>query len=74
MLGQIRVMFAMSRDGLLPTGLARTNQRGTPGLIDREVVSIFEKWGFTWGGTWHYTDPMHFQLDRVVGGRAQSDP
>ncbi len=31
MLGQIRVMFAMSRDGLLPTGLAKTNKRGTPG-------------------------------------------
>ncbi len=31
MLGQIRVMFAMSRDGLLPTALAKTNSRGTPG-------------------------------------------
>ncbi|MEQ3550732.1 amino acid permease [Pseudonocardia nematodicida] len=31
MLGQIRILFAMSRDGLLPTGLARTNTFGTPG-------------------------------------------
>ena len=31
MLGQIRVIFAMSRDGLLPTGLAKTNSFGTPG-------------------------------------------
>ena len=30
MLGQTRVLFAMSRDGLLPRGLARTGSRGTP--------------------------------------------
>jgi APA family basic amino acid/polyamine antiporter len=30
MLGQVRVLFAMSRDGLLPRGLARTGERGTP--------------------------------------------
>jgi len=30
MLGQIRVLFAMSRDGLLPRGLSRTGEQGTP--------------------------------------------
>jgi len=30
MLGQTRVLFAMSRDGLLPPALARTGTRGTP--------------------------------------------
>jgi APA family basic amino acid/polyamine antiporter len=30
MLGQVRVLFAMSRDGLLPRGLARTGEHGTP--------------------------------------------
>ncbi|GAA2664974.1 MULTISPECIES: amino acid permease [Actinosynnema] len=30
MLGQTRVIFAMSRDGLLPRGLAKTGTRGTP--------------------------------------------
>jgi APA family basic amino acid/polyamine antiporter len=30
MLGQTRVLFAMSRDGLVPRGLARTGSRGTP--------------------------------------------
>jgi D-alanyl-D-alanine carboxypeptidase-like protein len=42
------------------------NLRGTVGLINRQVVSIFQKWGFTWGGTWHFTDPMHFELNRIV--------
>ena len=45
------------------------NERGTVGLINRQVVSIFESWGFTWGGTWHYTDPMHFELNRIVHPR-----
>lgn len=42
------------------------NLRGTAGLIDRTVVEIFKKWGFNWGGTWRYTDPMHFELARIV--------
>jgi hypothetical protein len=42
------------------------NQRGTVGRINRQVVAVFERWGFTWGGTWHYTDPMHFELNRIV--------
>jgi len=42
------------------------NQRGTVGTIDRRVVRIFEQWGFNWGGNWRYTDPMHFELARIV--------
>lgn len=42
------------------------NQRGTVGEMDREVVAIFKKWGFAWGGDWNYTDPMHFEMNRVV--------
>lgn len=42
------------------------NQRGTVGEMDRSVVAIFEKWGFTWGGRWQYTDPMHFEMNRIV--------
>ncbi|WP_410653886.1 amino acid permease [Amycolatopsis sp. lyj-112] len=30
MLGQIRIIFAMSRDGLMPRGLAKTGPNGTP--------------------------------------------
>jgi hypothetical protein len=53
---------------------APENQRGTRGHMDPRVVDIFRQWGFEWGGTWHYTDPMHFQLDRVVSGVSRSDP
>jgi hypothetical protein len=42
------------------------NERGTVGQIDRQVVAIFEHFGFTWGGTWHYTDPMHFEMNSLV--------
>jgi hypothetical protein len=42
------------------------NQRGTVGEMDRQVVAIFKKWGFAWGGDWSYTDPMHFELASIV--------
>lgn len=42
------------------------NQRGTRGEMDRRVVSIFKKWGFSWGGDWSYTDPMHFELAALL--------
>lgn len=42
------------------------NQRGMVGEIDRRVVNIFIKCGFNWGGTWNYTDPMHFELARLA--------
>jgi len=45
------------------------NQRGTVGELDRGVVAIFERWGFAWGGRWGYTDPMHFEMNRIVTPR-----
>ena len=42
------------------------NQRGTVGEMDRGVVAIFKRWGFTWGGDWGYTDPMHFEMNTLV--------
>jgi hypothetical protein len=42
------------------------NQRGTAGEIDREVVAVFKRWGFAWGGDWAWTDPMHFELAALV--------
>lgn len=45
------------------------NLRGVPGEINRDVVAIFKKWGFAWGGDWRWTDPMHFELARLVRPR-----
>jgi hypothetical protein len=45
------------------------NGRGTVGQMDRDVVAIFKSWGFTWGGDWGYTDPMHFEMNRLVAPR-----
>jgi D-alanyl-D-alanine carboxypeptidase len=45
------------------------NQRGTVGEIDRRVVAVFERWGFTWGGDWSWTDPMHFEMNQLVAPR-----
>jgi hypothetical protein len=45
------------------------NQRGSVGEIDRGVVAVFKRWGFTWGGDWAYTDPMHFEMNRLVEPR-----
>ncbi|GAB3198113.1 hypothetical protein GCM10027062_11530 [Nocardioides hungaricus] len=45
------------------------NQRGTVGEMDRSVVQIFKRWGFAWGGDWAYTDPMHFEMNRLVAPR-----
>jgi len=42
------------------------NHRGSAGEIDREVVAIFKRWGFAWGGDWSWTDPMHFELAALV--------
>ena len=45
------------------------NQRGTVGEMNRDVVQIFESWGFTSSGHWRYTDPMHFEANRIVNPR-----
>ncbi len=45
---------------------ASTNYRGIAGTMDPEVVNIFKRWGFRWGGDWTYTDPMHFELAALL--------
>lgn len=42
------------------------NGRGTAGRIPPSVVEVFKHWGFAWGGDWAWTDPMHFELVRIV--------
>lgn len=42
------------------------NQRGTAGQMHPLVVEIFKNWGFGWGGDWAWTDPMHFEMNRVL--------
>lgn len=37
------------------------NPMGKKGVMPEWFVAIFKKWGFTWGGSWKRTDPMHFQ-------------
>lgn len=44
-----------------------TNRLGTRGDMDPRLVEVFEKWGFEWGGRWSRPDPMHFEVDRIVG-------
>ena len=48
---------------------AADNYRGIAGKMDRQVVAIFKRWGFAWGGDWNYTDPMHFELAKLVQAR-----
>ena len=48
------------------------NGRGTAGEIDRGVVAVFKRWGFAWGGDWHYTDPMHFEMSQAVSPSSAS--
>jgi hypothetical protein len=39
----------------------RSNPLGTLGTMNREVIGVFERCGWTWGGRWARPDPMHFQ-------------
>lgn len=41
---------------------APSNARGTRGDIPMELVRLAESYGFTWGGRWSFTDPMHLEF------------
>jgi hypothetical protein len=45
---------------------ASTNGRGGRGTMDPQVVQIFKRWGFRWGGDWSYPDPMHFEIGALL--------
>jgi D-alanyl-D-alanine carboxypeptidase-like protein len=40
------------------------NPLGGEPRLDRRVVDVFERWGFTWGGRWLLPDPMHLEFLR----------
>jgi hypothetical protein len=40
---------------------ADENAFGHRPSMDDRIVSVFEKWGFTWGGEWIVPDGMHFE-------------
>lgn len=58
--------LSMHAFGLAVDFNASTNALGTRGSMHPDVVAIFEKWGFEWGGWWSTPDPMHFELARLV--------
>lgn len=39
--------------------------------IPMEIVRIFEKHGFIWGGRWYHYDTMHFEYRPELAGRAE---
>jgi D-alanyl-D-alanine carboxypeptidase len=43
---------------------AAENPVGADPTMDRRVVEVFERWGFTWGGRWLVPDGMHFEFLR----------
>lgn len=58
--------LSMHAFGLAVDFNTSTNRLGTRGDMHPDVVRIFEKWGFAWGGWWGRPDPMHFELARIV--------
>lgn len=44
------------------------NPAGARPTMDPQVVAIFEKWGFRWGGTWAKPDGHHFELAALIQG------
>ena len=37
----------------------RESRRRT--TVPKEIVDVFEKYGFIWGGRWYHYDTMHFE-------------
>ena len=49
---------------------ADTNRFGTPPAQDPRLVTVMDRWGFTWGGDWIVPDGMHFEYVRPVAAQA----
>ncbi len=61
--------LSMHAWGLAVDFNARDNCLGCEPTMPMEVVEVFERWGFSWGGWWSRPDGMHFELARVVTPR-----
>ncbi|MGE0856132.1 MAG: M15 family metallopeptidase, partial [Hyphomicrobiaceae bacterium] len=44
-----------------PAPVANGAPRPWRNRIPMEIVEIFERHGFIWGGKWHHYDTMHFE-------------
>jgi hypothetical protein len=42
-----------------------TNRYGEEPTLPLEIVEVFRRWGFSWGGTWTVPDGMHFEWARL---------
>lgn len=42
------------------------NKPGTNGNINPEIIEIFNKYNFYWGGNFKYKDPMHFEIAKEL--------
>jgi hypothetical protein len=42
------------------------NPKGERPKMDPQIVAIFEKWGFRWGGRWSPPDGHHFELAALI--------
>jgi hypothetical protein len=51
----------------LDINVSRNPFGGTPHQ-NRDIVDIFDKWGFTWGGLWLVPDGMHFEFRNFPTG------
>lgn len=45
---------------------ASTNRLGTKGTMPPEIIHVFKKRDWEWGGIWHRPDPQHFQAAHGV--------
>jgi len=57
----------------------RWPKRGASGYrnaVPEEIVRVFEKHGFIWGGKWHHFDTMHFEYrpELLIGADQPSAP
>lgn len=43
-----------------------SNPLGAEPKMNREIVQIFENWGFRWGGRWSPPDGHHFELAAII--------